>query len=556
MSNGLEKINEAHDKPHKTETWSGIPLKELYTPEDLLDTNYQVDIADAGQYPFTRGIHRDMYRGKYPTRRIICGYGSTADTNKRLKFNIEQGFTGLDVYPDEAGMMHIDADHPRAEAEAGIQGVSLSSLRDFEELVDGIPLDKVSVLWRTFLAVPYIAIMADRQGLNLANLRGTVLNPHPVMWMWVNCPPGRFDNLELWLKLAVDTVEYCTKNMPSFYCTYIDGYNLREYGLTAPQELAWAFSQGTAYIDAILERGLDIDDFGPRISFFMNTYKDFFEEIAKFRAARRMWAKIMKAKYEAKNPKSLQFRFAVETAGSALTAQQPLNNIIRITSQVIAAMLGGVQSISPPSYLEAVSLPTEESAMLQVRTQQILTYETGIPLVSDPLGGSYYVESLTNIIEEETNKILKEIENNGGIVEAAKAGWVDQMIESELLKRQKEVESGDRTVVGVNTFTIQEKETSHGYFKNPAHERELARGKEIVAGVRRLKETRDNHLTEKALNELRERAGESTEDKKVNLIPPIIEAAKAYATLGEIMGTIREVYGLSYDPFGDIQSPF
>jgi methylmalonyl-CoA mutase N-terminal domain/subunit len=553
MTEKTENISAAyHEKSQKAETWSGIPLEEIYTPKDTEGIDYERDLGDAGEYPFTRGIHRSMYRGKHPTRRIICGFGSATDTNKRLRFNLEQGFTGLDVYPDVAGVIHLDADHPRVEDEAGVQGVSISSLQDFEDLVEGIPLDEVSVLWRTFLTIPYLSIVAERQGLNLASLRGTILNPHPLVLMWVEFPPGGFSNFDLWLRLAVDTVEYCTRKMPKFYATYIDGYNLREYGLSAPQELAWAFSQGIAYIDAILERGLDIDEFGPRITFFLTTHKDFFEEIAKFRAARRMWAKIMKERYGATDPRSMQFRFAVETAGSSLTAQQPLNNIIRITYQAIAAMLGGVQSMSPPSYLEGVSLPTEESAMLQVRTQQILTYETGIPNVTDPLGGSYYVEHLTDKLEAETNKILREIEDQGGIEEAAKSGWVDQMIDEAVFKRQKEVENNERTVVGVNAFTIDESETPGGYFKNPAHDHERGRGKEVVNRVKRLKETRDNHKVKAALDKLRVKA----EDKKANLIPLMIDAAKAYATQGEIMGTIRQAYGLAYDPFGDIESPF
>lgn len=548
-----EGITEAYyDRSQKAETWSGIPLKEIYTPEDIEGIDYQKDIGDAGEYPFTRGIHRNMYRGKYPTRRIICGFGSASDTNKRLKFNIEQGFTGLDVYPDVAGIMHIDADHPRAENEPGVQGVSISSLQDFEDLVDGIPLDKVTVIWRTFLSIPYLSIMAERQGLNLASFRGTILNLHPLATLWIEAPPGGFSSLDLWLKLAVDTVEYCTRNMPKFYATYIDGYNLREYGLSAPQELAWAFSQGIAFIDAILERGLNIDDFGPRITFFMSAHKDFFEEIAKFRAARRMWAKIMKERYGARDPRSMQLRFALETAGSSLTAQQPLNNIVRITYQVLAGMLGGVQSMSPPSYLEAVSLPTEESARLQARTQQILIYETGIPHVSDPLGGSYYVEYLTSKLEEETNSLLKEIEKLGGIVDAAKAGWVDQMLDKAMLQRQKEVESKERIVVGVNAFSVDESEVPSGYFRNPAHEHESARGKDIVARVKRLKETRDNRSVKETLNNLRIKA----EEKKTNLVPLMIEAAKTYATQGEIMGTLRQAYGLSYDPFAQIESPF
>jgi len=554
MTEEAEKLTEAYyDKAQKTETWSGIPLKELYTPEDIEGNDYQRDIADAGEYPFTRGIHRNMYRGKYPTRRILCGFGSPADTNKRLKYNIEAGFTGLDVFPDLAGMLCLDADHPRAAGEVGVQGVSVSSLQDFEEVVEGIPLDKMTVNWRTFLTIPYIAIMAERQGINLTDIRGTVLNWYPLAWKWVYGSPDGFQSFELQKKLAVDTVEYCTKNMPNFYATYIDGYNLREYGLSAPQELAWIFSQAIDYIDCILGRGLHIDEFGPRITFFMTSLKDFFEEIAKFRAARRMWAKITKERYGAKDPRTMKLRFASYAAGSSLTAQQPLNNIVRITYQGMAAMLGGVQSMSLPSYLEAVSLPTEESARLAIRTQQILAYESGIPNVSDPLGGSYYVEYLTSKVEEESNKILREIEELGGITEAARAGWVDQMIDKAALQRQKEVENKERIVVGLNAFNIDEDKTPGGYFRNPTHAHESAKGKEMVARVKRLKETRDNKKVKETLGNLRARVKEG---ERVNLIPAVIEAAKTYATHGEIMGTIREAYGLKYDPFDEIESPF
>ncbi len=553
MSGKIDTIAEAYlDKSSKTETWSGIPLKEIYTPEDTEGIDYQSQIGDAGDYPYTRGIHRNMYRGKYPTRRIICGFGSAEDTNRRLKFNIEQGFTGLDVYPDVAGLMHIDADHPRVSEEVGIQGVSLSCLQDFEDLVEGIPLDKVSVLWRTFMTVPYLNTIVQRRGMDLGNLRGTILNPHPLVLHWVEMPPGGFDLIDVWLRLAVDTVEYCTRNMPRFYATYIDGYNLREYGLSAPQELAWVFSQAISYIDSILEKGLEIDAFGPRITFFLSAHQDFFEEIAKFRAARRIFARMMRERYGARDERSLKFRFAIETAGSTLTAQQPMNNIVRITYQVIAALLGGVQSMSPPSYLEAVSLPTEESAMLQARTQQILIYETGIPNVTDPMGGSYFIESLTNTIEEETTKILREIENLGGILQAAKSGWVDRMIDQAVLTRHREVEKGERVAIGVNAFTIEESETPGGYFRNPAHDGEMGVGKKIVGRLRRFKEERDKEKVRRLLGNLRKKA----QERKTNLIPLMTQAAEGHATMGEIMGTIREAHGLEYDPFGEIQSPF
>ena len=551
---GKERMGAYQDTPQKPETWSGIPLNEIYTPKDVEGIDYQRDIADAGEYAFTRGIHRNMYRGKYPTRRIICGFGSAADTNKRLKFNIESGFSGLDVQLDLPSYLDvIDADHPRAEGEVGVQGVNLCSLQDFEDLVEGIPLDKITTVWRGSMTIPYIVIMAERQGLDPATLRGTIMNRFRLADMWVHGFPEGFAPLDLKIKLNVDTAEYCAKNMPSFYATYIDGYNLREYGLSAPQELAWIFSQATSYVDAILKRGLGIDDFGPRITFFMTSHRDFFEEIAKFRAARRMWAKIVKERYGAKDPRSMKFRFAIETAGSTVLSQQPLNNIVRIAYEAMAAMLGGAQSMSPTSYLEAVSLPTEESARLAARTQQILAYETGIANVSDPLGGSYYLEYLTSKLEEESSKLLEEIEKLGGIVTAAKTGWVDQMIERALLHRQKEVETGERIMVGLNAFATDEGETTADYFRNPAHEYELARGKEITARVKRLKATRDNGKVRDALDNLR---SEAQEGEEVNLIPAIIKAAKTYATGGEIMGTIRQAFGLRYDPFGEIESPF
>ena len=537
-----------------TETWSGIPLRELYTPNDIQHIDYNKEIGDSGKYPFVRGIHGNMYRGKYPTRRMISGFGSATDTNKRLKYYLKSGFTGLDVYPDIAGLLNIDADHPRAEGEVGVQGVSISSLQDFEELIDGIPLDKVNGLWRCFTTIPFIIAIAEKQGIDPSKLRGTILNAHPLVLHYVGeFSPEGLDLVPLHLKLIVDIVEYCTKYMPNFYCTYIDGYNIREYGLTAPQELAWIFTQGMDFIDRIVKRGLAIDEFGPRITFFLSSHIDFFEEIAKFRAARKMWAKIIKEKYGAKDPRSQQLRFAIETAGSTLYAPQPRNNIIRIAYEAMAATLGGVQSMSLPSYLEPISLPTEESARLAVNTQQILAYETGVSNVSDPLGGSYYVEYLTDRLEQEANKMINEIESKGGIVEAAKIGWVDSMINREAIRRQKELEAGKRIVIGLNAFVDKDAVDSLEYFKNPTHAHELGKGKDVIARVKKLKRTRDNNLVRAALMELH---GKCKEGENVNLIPATIRAVKAYATVGEIIGTIREAFGYKYDPFGEIKSPF
>ncbi len=556
MTEKVEEKEAYYEKPKKTETWSGIPLKEVYTPEDIKDIDYQRDIGEAGEYPYTRGIYRDMYRYKVPTRRIISGFGSASDSNKRLKYYIKEGFTGLDVYGDIISTFGLDADHPRAWGEVGVQGVSICSLHDFEDLVEGIPLDKITVVWRGWCTVPYLAIMCERQGLNLAALRGTILNAHPGDMYWIEGPPGCLETLPLRLKMSVDTVEYCTRNMPSFYCTYNDSYNLREWGLSATQELGRLFSIAIEYNDHVLRRGLGIDEFGPRITFFMTSHRDFFEEIAKFRTARRMWAKIMKERYGAKDPRSLRFRFAVETAGSSLTPQQPLNNVVRIAYECMSAMLGGVQSMSPPSYLEPVCLPTEESAMLQVRTQQILALETGVSNVTDPVGGSYYIEWLTNKLEEEGNKILKEIMEQGGAIEASKNGWVDRMVNKALVQRQKALESGERVYVGVNCYTIEEKETPGGYFKNPTHDFEAGRGKAIVERVKRLKESRDNNKVKEALYNLWKMAKASREDEKINLVYPTIEAAKVYATQQEVEGTIREAWGYRYDPFGEVESPF
>ena len=553
MTEDAKTSESGYGKAQKTETWSGIPLEEIYTPGDISGFDYKKDLADAGEYPFTRGVHRNMYRGKYPTRRMISGFGSAADTNQRLKHYMKTGFSGLDVYPDIAGLLNIDADHPRCKGEVGVQGVSISSLQDFEDLVEGMPLDKINGLWRGYVTIPFIAIMAERQNLDIAKLRGTILNAHPLVIHYVGeFSPEGLDLVPLHLKLIVDIVEYCTRHMPNFYCTYFDGYNLREYGLSAPQELAWVFTQAMDFIDLVLKRGLDIDEFGPRMTFFLSSHIDFFEEIAKFRAARRMWARIMKEKYGAKDPRSQQLRFAVETAGSTVVAPQPRNNIVRIAYEAMAATLGGVQSMSLPSYLEGISLPTEESARIAVNTQLILNYETGVCNVSDPLGGSYYVESLTNRIEEETNVIIDEIMSMGGIFEAAKGGWVDKIINEAALKRQKEIENKERLVVGWNEFIAEEDEdVPVNYFENPAHEHVADRGNAITDRVTKLKATRDNAKVIESLKKLRSKAEEG---EQVNLVPFAIDAAKAYATIGEIIGVIREAYGYKYDPFGEIES--
>ncbi len=559
MAQKVEETKEAsYEKPKKTETWSGIPLKEVYGPEDVKDIDYRRDVGDPAEYPYTRGIHRDMYRYRAPTARIICGFGSASDTNKRWKFNIAQGHTGLDVYPDIPSQHHVEPWHPRAEGEVGVVGPNISSLQDFEDLVDGIPLDKIRINWRGGqYTIGYLTIMCERLGIPISAIRGNIQNGFSTYMRIVPGPEASSQALlNMRQKRAVDIVEYCTKYMPGFYCTYIDGYNIREFGLTAPEEMAWIYTTGIDYLDRILQRGLNIDDFGPRISFFMTSHRDFFEEVAKFRAIRRMWARLMKERYGAKKPSSLQYRFAVETAGSSLVSEQPLNNIVRIAYECMSAMLGGVQAMTPPSYLEPVSLPTEESSMIQARTQQILALETGVSNVSDPLGGSYYIEWLTNKVEEEARKIIKEIQDLGGMTEAVKKGWADRMVERVIVQRYKEMESGERVYVGKNCYTIEEKETPGGYFKNPSHDFEAGRGKEIIERHKKLMETRDNNKVREALYNLWKTVKASKEDVRINLIPAIIEAQKTYASQAEMEGTIRQAWGLRYDTFGVEESPF
>jgi len=398
--------------------------------------------------------------------------------------------------------------------------------------------------------------MAERQGVDLAELRSTVAGGPPLQWFYTQGPIEREPRLDMATHLAVDKSEFSVRNMPKVYSTYIDGYNIRELGITAAQELAWIFGNGMEYIDHLLKRGLSIDQFGPRTTFFLSSHIDFFEEVAKFRAARRMWAKIMKDKYGAQNPRSWQFRFAIYTAGSTVIAQQPLNNIVRIAYEALAAQLGGAQSISLPSYLEAVSLPTEESARVAVATQQIMVFETGTANVADPLGGSYYIEWLTDKLEEEANKLLREIEDMGGMEKAHKKGWINQMIEKALIHRQKEIENGERIVVGLNHNVIEETETPGGYFRNPTHAFEEGVGDKVISDFEKLKETRDNKKVEEVLRKLYHEAQRAKAGEQINLYPTRFEAAKAYASMAEVMGTIRLGFGYPYDPFNEVESPF
>jgi methylmalonyl-CoA mutase N-terminal domain/subunit len=538
-----------YDKPQSTRTWSGYQVKEIYTPKDRADQIYEKEIGDAGEFPFTRGIHRDMFRGRYWTRREVVGIGSPADTHERAAFCFEQGGSGLNTIADVTYEMGLDPDHPWAQNEVGLTGVNISSIKDMEILVGDIPLDKVS--WSLITASPtasatmaqYVAVAQDK-GYDIGILRGSIQND-PIHFRYCGFRPAC--PLDLSIKLGSDVMEFCTKHMPKWYYTTVNMYDLREQGITAPQEVAFGFGIAMCYIDELLRRGLHIDEFAPRFTFYVSTHIDFFEEIAKIRAARRMWAKLMRDKYGAKDPRSMQFRFAVHTAGCSLVPQQPLNNLVRISYQALAAVLGGVQSLHCCSYDEPMCLPTEKGHLQALRTQQIIAYETGVTNVADPLGGSYFVESLTDKLEEEALKIMKQVDEMGGMEEAIRREWLDRQFNEEGVKRQKELDKGDKLVVGVNIFTSEpETSTPLGVQRIPEHS-----ARQQIEDVKRLKQDRDVKRVSDAIRRLRDDAAEGK-----NTIPAMIEATKACATTAELLGTVRQVYGYSYDPMNVIDSPF
>ncbi len=542
-------IKSYYEKPTSFESWSGLELKEIYTPGDRPAEKYGKDIADAGTYPFTRGIHSNMFRGRLWTRREVVGIGSPADTHERLKYLSEHGGSGLNTIADVTYEMGLDADHPWAVDEVGLTGVNITSIKDMETLTRDIPLDRVS--WSLITAstaasvtmAQYVAV-ADRLGYDLPVLRGSIQND-PIHFRYCGFRPAC--PLDLSVKLGADVMEYCTINLPKWYYTTVNMYDLREQGITAPQEVAFGFGIAMCYIDELIRRGLDIDQFAPRFTFYVSCHIDIFEEVAKIRAARRMWARLMKEKYGAKNPRSMQFRFAVHTAGCSLVPQQPLNNIVRISYEALAAVLAGVQSLHCCSYDEPMCLPTEKAHLQALRTQQILAYETGVTNVVDPLGGSYYVESLTDRIEEESLKVMKQVDEVGGMEEAIRTEWLDRQFESEAVRRQKEIDSASKLVVGVNVFTTeQEKETPLGVQRVSEHS-----ARQQIDDVKELKRTRDTDRLRDAIRRLRDDAGEGR-----NVIPAMIEATKAFGTTGELLGTVREVFGYPYDPMETIESPF
>ena len=542
-------LSSYYEKPQSTRTWSGYDVKEIYTPQDRQNEDYAKNIGDAGEYPFTRGIHRNMFRGRYWTRREVVGIGSPADTHRRAAYCFEQGGSGLNTIADVTYEMGLDPDHPWAQNEVGLTGVNISSVKDMETLVGDIPLDKVSwslITASTVAAVTmaqYVAV-ARNKGYDINQLRGSVQND-PIHFRYCGFRPAC--PLDLSIKLGADVMEFCTRNMPKWYYTTVNMYDLREQGITAAQEVAFGFGIAMCYIDELLRRGLDIDEFAPRFTFYVQSHIDFFEEIAKIRAARRMWARLLKEKYGAKDPRSLQFRFAVHTSGCSLIPQQPLNNLVRISYQALAAVLAGVQSLHCCSYDEPMCLPTEKGHLQALRTQQIIAYETGVTNVADPLGGSYYVESLTDRLEEDALSIMQQVEDIGGMEEAIRTEWLDRQFEKEAVKRQKEIDNGDKLIVGVNIFNSEpETSTPLGVQRIPEQS-----ARQQIEDVKQLKKSRDSKKLTESIQRLREDAQEGR-----NTIPAMIEATRHFATTGELMGTVRRACGYSYDPLNIIDSPF
>ncbi|MEM3670663.1 MAG: methylmalonyl-CoA mutase family protein [Thermoprotei archaeon] len=519
-------------------TISGIPLKACYSEKDLSGFDYSAKLGNPGSYPYTRGIHADMYRSRLWTIRQFSGFGTPLETNRRFKFLLSQGETGLSVAFDMPTLMGYDPDDPLSHGEVGREGVSVASLQDMEELFEGIPLSDVSVSMTIngpaiVLLALYVAV-AEKQGVAPSKLRGTIQND--ILKEYIAQKEYIFPPQPS-VKLVVDTFEYCSRHMPSYNFISVSGYHIREAGATAVEELAFTLADGREYVRQAVKRGLPVDSFAPRISFFFDSHIEFFEEIAKFRAARRIWARIMKEEFGAKDPRSMRLRFHTQTAGVSLTAQEPENNVVRVTTEALAAVLGGTQSLHTNAMDEALALPTEDAAKLAVRTQQIIALETGAAGVVDPLAGSYYVEWLTDRVEEEALKLMDEIEKRGGVIRCIEEGFFQRRIADSAYRYQRSLENQTRFIVGVNCFK------SGTEPKVPILKIDPEIEKRQVERTKRLKASRDRAKVDYALSSLVHAASTSE-----NLVPYVIDAVKAYATLGEIVGALKSVYGDYTEP--------
>jgi methylmalonyl-CoA mutase N-terminal domain/subunit len=515
-------------------TISGLENEPLYTP-DTVDVDYDGALGYPGVFPFTRGVYPSMYRGRLWTMRQFAGFGTAAETNERFRYLLDHGQTGLSTAFDMPTLMGYDSDHPHSLGEVGREGVAIDSLADMETLFEGIPLGEVSTSMTinapAAMVLAFYACVGEQQGTSPAELRGTIqtdiLKEYIAQKEWI-FPP------EPSMRLVTDMVEFCAKEMPKWHPISISGYHIREAGSNAIQELAFTLADGFAYVDAAVERGLDVDDFAPRLSFFFNAHIDFFEEIAKYRAARRIWARELREKYGAKNPRSWLMRFHTQTAGVSLTAQQPEVNIVRTALEAMAAVLGGTQSLHTNSFDEALALPTEDAVRIALRTQQVIAHETGAVNTIDPLGGSYYLEDLTNRLEAEAYEYFDRIEKLGGVVPAIEENFFQREIADASFRYQHEVEQRQRVIVGVNRYQLEDEPEVEILRIDPALEDEQ------VGRVQALRARRDSEAVEQTLARLKEAAAHEHD----NLMLPLVEASKAYATLGEMCDALREVWGV------------
>jgi methylmalonyl-CoA mutase N-terminal domain/subunit len=533
-SNNLkEKLVKRPERKREFVNTSGIPIKRLYTPLDQTDAHYLSRIGLPGEYPFTRGVQPTMYRGRYWTMRQYAGFASAEESNKRYRFLLEQGQTGLSVAFDLPTQIGYDSDDEMAIGEVGKVGVAIDSLEDMETLFYKIPLDRVSTSMTinspaAVLLAMYI-VVAEKQGVAAEKLRGTIQNDilkeYSSRGTYIFPPKPS-------MRIITDMFSYCIERVPQWNTISISGYHIREAGSTAVQEVAFTLANGIAYVEAALRAGLDVDTFGPRLSFFFNAHLDFFEEVAKYRAARRLWAKIMKERFKAKNPKSMMIRFHTQTAGCTLTAKQPKNNIVRVAFQALSAVLGGTQSLHTNSMDEALALPSEEAVQIALRSQQLIAYETGVTDTVDPLAGSYYVETLTNEIFDRAEVYINKIDEMGGAVAAIEKGYIQREIQDSAYRYQREIEQEERIVVGLNRFQVEEEKPGDLLRVDPA-----VRTSQIEK-LKKLKSARDDERLKKILSDLKKGA-EGTD----NLMPLILEAVKAYATLGEICNVLRGVFG-------------
>jgi len=530
LSDALARQSEPKPAP---ETSYGMPLKSVYTPEDATDGDYMRDLGFPGDYPFTRGIRPDMYRGRLWTMRQYAGFDTVEETNSRFRHLLDQGLTGMNVAFDLPTQLGMDPDHPQATREVGKVGISCPSVRQMGNLFQELPLKQVTPSLTVNASAQSVLSMyvvtAQNQGIPLEQIGGTTQND--ILKEFIArgnyiFPPGPS------LKMSVDLFEYCAQHLPRWNFINICGYHVREAGSSLVQELAFAFGNACAYLDEALSRGMAIDDFAPRIAFNFSVFNNVFEEVAKFRAARRLWARLLKERYGAKNPRSLTFRTGAGSGGSTLVAQQPGNNVVRVTLHTVIAAMAGVQSMHTASMDEAHALPSEEAATLALRTQQIVAYESGLADVIDPLGGSYYVENLTDQIEEQAEEYLKRIEERGGMVSAIESGWVVQEIGEEAYRFQREVERGERVVVGLNRFTTDETPPIQLHSPDPS----VANA--VKKEISDLRSQRDEKSFVRALDDLKSMASEGG-----NLMPATLEAIRSLATVGEVSGALREVFG-------------